>query len=74
MPPNTWESHKTKTPISSRGFGNLSNFPVGFFEIFGTGKTKFETTFLEGFMFQKNMAGNILTYPSPNYKCNLSVT
>ncbi|MFM6368508.1 MAG: hypothetical protein ACKPGN_09820, partial [Dolichospermum sp.] len=55
------------------GFGNLSNFPVGFFQTFGTGKTKFETKFLEGFMPRKNMAGMIVTQSSPEEICNLIV-
>ncbi|MFM6870042.1 MAG: hypothetical protein ACKPKQ_08595 [Dolichospermum sp.] len=62
-----------KTRRSQRRVKAIYPFPVGFFEIFGTGKTNFRTTFLEGFMFQKNMAGIILTESSQEEICNLSV-
>ncbi|MFM6477790.1 MAG: hypothetical protein ACKPGH_30560, partial [Dolichospermum sp.] len=49
---------KPKPTAPTVGQGNLSNSPVGFFETFGTGKTKFETTFFGGIYAQKKYGWN----------------
>ncbi|MFM6819080.1 MAG: hypothetical protein ACKPKB_23235 [Dolichospermum sp.] len=70
-PPNTPNTPKPDARnVGSRQF-ILSQSDFLTFSALGKLKLK---PFLEEFMFQKNMAGNIVTYSSPSETCNLSVT